>query len=78
MRGWIYGLVSWFLRGEEMYSSQALTQEIDLEMTGGEWTERQLEIINNLVPQGTSPRLRAYLESQLGTAEFTPWAVFRD
>lgn len=78
MRGWIFGLVDWILGGEEQFSQQALTQEIDLEMTGSEWSARQLEIINNLVPQGTSPRLREYLESLYGGAEFSPWAVFRD
>lgn len=78
MRGWLIGLVQWFRLGEDEASSQTIIQEIDEAMTGGQWTQRQLDIVNALTPASASPRLAVYLESQIGSATFSPWAVFRD
>lgn len=78
MRGWLASLFNWNREGEDEGSAQLLVEEVVGLMTVGEWTTRQLDVLNNLVPQGQSPRLQAYLESQLGTATITPWAIFRD
>jgi hypothetical protein len=78
MRGWLASIIEWFAGGESQGSAQLLVEEVEAIMTVGEWTDRQRAVLNNLIPQGTSPRLQAYLESQLGTATITPWAIFRD
>lgn len=78
MRGWLASIVEWFRGGEPEGSAQMIVEELVEQMTVQEWQEQALQSINNLVPSGTSPRLRAYLESQSGTAMITPWAIFRD
>ena len=78
MRGWLASIFKWNLDGADEGSAQLLVEEVVGIMTVEEWTARQLDVLNNLLPQGQSPRLQAYLESQLGTASITPWAIFRD
>lgn len=78
MRGWIASIIQWFRQGVEEGSAQLILDEFVEAMTVEQLTERQLAIVNNLLPEGASPRLQAYLESQGRSAMITPWAIFRD
>lgn len=78
MRGWLAGLVEWIYSGKPEGSSQILMQELEGDIVPDQWVEDVLQTINAMAPGDASPRLRAYLESQIGSATFTPWAIFRD
>lgn len=78
MRGWLAALLEWAVGGESAFEQQTLLIEFVTELRVADLQDYVRQREEDILRGRDYPRLRAWLENQATTVNFTPWAIFRD